>query len=118
MRSSFLLLTGLSINLCGSLHSSMRHLHLHRRCPHLCAAATRHALKSDKIICHIYVCCNAPQSNSLSPRPPQQGNAGMRPPQDVIDQIVDACSSWGFFQLVNHGVSQQLLDVHYAAMKQ
>jgi hypothetical protein len=56
--------------------------------------------------------------NKQSPLTPQQGNAGTRPPQHVVDQIVDACSSWGFFQLVNHGVSQELIDEHYTAMKQ
>lgn len=48
----------------------------------------------------------------LNPDNPQQQAA-----QDVIDQVRDASMSWGFFQLVNHGVSQQLLDEHYEVMK-
>ena len=40
-----------------------------------------------------------------------------QPSQSVIDQVRDAATSWGFFQLVNHGVSQQLLDQHYEFMK-
>ncbi|KAL8145530.1 1-aminocyclopropane-1-carboxylate oxidase [Apium graveolens] len=28
----------------------------------------------------------------------------------VMDQIKDACENWGFFELVNHGISNELLD--------
>jgi isopenicillin N synthase-like dioxygenase len=40
-----------------------------------------------------------------------------QPPQAVLDAVRDAAMSWGFFQLVNHGVSQELLDEHYEVMK-
>jgi len=28
----------------------------------------------------------------------------------AVEQIAKACSSWGFFQVVNHGIEQQLID--------
>ncbi|KAL9316152.1 hypothetical protein ACSQ67_017153 [Phaseolus vulgaris] len=28
----------------------------------------------------------------------------------TLEQIEDACKNWGFFELVNHGISQELLD--------
>ncbi|XP_028778789.1 1-aminocyclopropane-1-carboxylate oxidase-like [Neltuma alba] len=28
----------------------------------------------------------------------------------AMDQIKDACENWGFFQLVNHGISKELMD--------
>jgi isopenicillin N synthase-like dioxygenase len=46
-----------------------------------------------------------------------QDNPQQQAAQDVIDQVRDASMSWGFFQLVNHGVSQQLLNEHYEVMK-
>jgi isopenicillin N synthase-like dioxygenase len=36
----------------------------------------------------------------------------------VVGAVVAAASSWGFFQLTNHGLSQSLLDEHYAAMQE
>jgi isopenicillin N synthase-like dioxygenase len=41
-----------------------------------------------------------------------------QPPQAVLEAVRDAAMSWGFFQLVNHGVSQELLDEHYEVMRQ
>ena len=35
----------------------------------------------------------------------------------VVSQIRAACSKWGFFQLVNHGISQQQLHAFETAMK-
>ncbi|KAL4299029.1 hypothetical protein S245_058486 [Arachis hypogaea] len=28
----------------------------------------------------------------------------------ILDQIEDACKNWGFFELVNHGIEEELLD--------
>ncbi|KAI3817634.1 hypothetical protein L1987_11430 [Smallanthus sonchifolius] len=28
----------------------------------------------------------------------------------TMDKIKDACENWGFFELVNHGISHELLD--------
>jgi hypothetical protein len=39
------------------------------------------------------------------------------PPQSVIDQVQQAARTWGFFQLINHGISSQLLDEHGSMMK-
>lgn len=50
-------------------------------------------------------------------RVPHMQDNNQPPAQSMIDQVRDASMSWGFFQLVNHGVSQQLLDEHYEVMK-
>lgn len=50
--------------------------------------------------------------------PPKQGNKEAPPPPHVVSQIKDAASNWGFFQLINSGISQQLLDQHYEATKE
>ena len=35
---------------------------------------------------------------------------------ELIDQLYHACSTWGFFQLINHGISYELLDGFQSAM--
>jgi isopenicillin N synthase-like dioxygenase len=47
----------------------------------------------------------------LSPQLSQQ-----LPDQDVCKQIAQACESWGFFQLVDHGFDEGLIDEFTAAM--
>jgi hypothetical protein len=47
-----------------------------------------------------------------------QDAAQLPPPHDVVQAVREAAVSWGFFQLVNHGLSRELLDAHYAAMQQ
>ncbi len=37
-------------------------------------------------------------------------NASAPEAREAIDKIAAACKEWGFFQVVNHGVSQQLID--------
>lgn len=66
-----------------------------------------------EISCSSLLCCAVLRRAVLWLQGSQQ-----QPSQAVIDQVRDAAMSWGFFQLVNHGVSQQLLDEHYEVMKQ
>jgi hypothetical protein len=73
-------------------------------CAVLCCAVLCCAVLCCAVLCCAVLCC-------VQDTPQQQGA------QDVIDQVRDASMSWGFFQLVNHGVSQQLLDEHYKVMK-
>ena len=35
------------------------------------------------------------------------GSPAARP---AVEQIAEACRSWGFFQVTNHGIAQQLID--------
>ena len=32
------------------------------------------------------------------------------PESELVEQIVEACSTWGFFQVINHGVSAELME--------
>lgn len=40
------------------------------------------------------------------------------PDLPVVNQIRDACSAWGFFQITNHGVDEGLVSRFYGAQKQ
>ena len=35
-------------------------------------------------------------------------SSGGEPPPSLVDEVAQACADWGFFQVVNHGVSAQL----------
>ena len=35
---------------------------------------------------------------------------------ELVDQLYRACSTWGFFQLINHGISSELLNEFQNAM--
>lgn len=51
----------------------------------------------------------------LLARATQDGAAAAPPPAaDLVQQVADAAASYGFFQLVNHGLDEQLLASHLA----
>ena len=35
---------------------------------------------------------------------------------ELSDQLYHACSTWGFFQLINHGISSELIEAFQNAM--
>eukprot|EP00879_Flechtneria_rotunda_P025919 GHRR01027578.1.p1 GENE.GHRR01027578.1~~GHRR01027578.1.p1 ORF type:complete len:233 (+),score=55.05 GHRR01027578.1:350-1048(+) len=46
-----------------------------------------------------------------------QSSDNATPPQTVVAQVVAALETWGFFQLINHGVDQDFLSRHLEATK-
>eukprot|EP01062_Namystynia_karyoxenos_P067075 TRINITY_DN60977_c0_g1_i1.p1 TRINITY_DN60977_c0_g1~~TRINITY_DN60977_c0_g1_i1.p1 ORF type:complete len:380 (+),score=115.22 TRINITY_DN60977_c0_g1_i1:69-1142(+) len=45
------------------------------------------------------------------------GVAAMSPDHPLVRDIAKACEGWGFFQAVNHGIPQQLVDEFHSQMR-